>query len=181
MTWLLKKRAIPNAERKAYVMTAPLSRSPLPRSLRTMTLSPHPAVGATEVGTDVIRPSEILEDSARGVIEKLAEGNFQSILRITSKQGTVRANHYHKRDSHLCYLLKGKLEYVWREALDEQAPLQRMVINPGQLFYTPPMVAHAMVFLEDSEFYAFSTEPRHGRSAYEDEVVRVKLVEPPAA
>lgn len=145
-----------------------------------MTLSPHPAVGATEAGTDVIRPSEILEDSARGVIEKLAEGNFQSILRITSKAGTVRANHYHKRDSHLCYLVRGKLEYVWREALDESAPLNRVLIEPGQLFFTPPMVAHAMMFLEDSEFYCFSTESRHGQAAYEDEIVRTTLVEPRA-
>lgn len=145
-----------------------------------MTLSPNPAVGATEVGTDVIRPSEILEDSARGIIEKLAEGNFQSILRITSKAGTVRANHYHKRDSHLCYLVKGKIEYVWRDALDEAAPLSRMLIEPGQLFFTPPMVAHAMVFLADSEFYCFSTEPRHGQAAYEDEIVRVTLAEPRA-
>lgn len=144
-----------------------------------MILSPNPAAApATEVGTDVIRPSETLEDSARGVIEKLAEGNFQSILRITSKAGTVRANHYHTRDSHLCYLTKGKLEYVWRDARDENAPLQRLVIEPGQLFYTPPMVAHAMAFLEDSEFYAFSTEARHGQAAYENEVVRVTLVEP---
>ena len=142
------------------------------------------APGATapaRIAEEVLRKPKIIEDSARGVIEKLAEGNFQSILRITSKSGTVRANHYHTRDSHLCYLTKGKLEYVWRDALDEQAPLQHIVIEQGQLFYTPPMVAHAMVFLEDSEFYAFSTEPRHGRSAYEDELVRVKLVEPPAA
>ncbi len=127
---------------------------------------------------DVVRPTELLEDSARGIIEKIAEGTFQSVLRITSKKGTVRANHYHKRDSHVCYLVSGKIEYVWRDARDADAPLHRRIIQPGQAFYTPPMVAHAMVFLEDSEFYAYSTEPRHGQSAYEDEIVRVTLVDP---
>lgn len=125
--------------------------------------------------TDIVRQSQVVENSARGVIEKLAEGNFQSILRITSKAGTVRANHYHKRDSHLCYLVRGKLEYVWRDALDERASVNRTVIEPGQLFYTPPLVAHAMVFLEDSEFYAFSTQPRQDQAAYEEDVVRVQL------
>lgn len=122
----------------------------------------------------------IVADDPRGVIEKLAEGQFQSILRITSKAGSVRANHYHTRDSHLCYLVRGKMEYVYRDARDEHAPLQRVVITPGQLFYTPPLVAHAMHFLEDSEFYAFSTESRSGPDAYEGEIVRVTLVEPTA-
>ncbi len=159
-------------------MSAQLSTARPPATLSPVANS----VERTRTETDaLLRTSTIVEDSARGIIEKLAEGNFQSILRITSKKGTVRANHYHKRDSHLCYLVRGKIEYVWRDARDEQAPLQRMVIEPGQLFYTPPMVAHAMVFLTDSEFYAFSTEARHGQAAYENEVVRVTLVEPKKA
>ncbi|TSC72503.1 MAG: hypothetical protein G01um101438_587 [Parcubacteria group bacterium Gr01-1014_38] len=129
-----------------------------------------------QMADDVLRKSEIVENSARGIIEKLVEGEFHSVLRITSKAGTVRANHYHKRDSHLCYLVRGKIEYVYRDALDERAPLQRMIIEPGQLFYSPPMVAHAMVFLEDSEFYCFTTSPRHTQKDYEDDVVRVTLV-----
>ncbi|MDP3685854.1 MAG: cupin domain-containing protein [bacterium] len=135
---------------------------------------------STQTTDEVLRKSEIVEDSARGIIEKLAEGDFHSVLRITSKAGTVRANHYHKRDSHLCYLVSGKIEYVYRDALDEHAPLQRMVIEPGQLFYSPPMVAHAMVFLEDSEFYCFTTSARHTQADYEDDLVRVTLVPPTA-
>lgn len=134
--------------------------------------TPSPATATTEV----ISIPVVIEDSARGIIEKLAEGPFQSILRITSKAGTVRANHYHQRDSHLCYLVRGKLEYVWRDALDEHASVNRMVIEPGQLFYTPPLVAHAMMFLEDSELYAFSTQPRQDQAAYEEDVIRVQLV-----
>lgn len=130
----------------------------------------------TPTTTDVVRAPQVVEDSARGVIEKLAEGEYHSILRITSKAGTVRANHYHKRDSHLCYLVRGKVEYVWRDARDEGAPLQRIVIEPGQLFYTPPLVAHAMQFLEDSEFYTFTSSPRRTQAEYEEDVVRVKLV-----
>ncbi|MDZ4225817.1 MAG: cupin domain-containing protein, partial [Candidatus Andersenbacteria bacterium] len=120
---------------------------------------------------------ELVADDERGIIEKLAEGNYQSVFRITSKKGSVRANHYHKADSHLCYLSKGRVKYVFRPAEDENAPLEEKIIEAGQLFYTPPMEAHAMVFMEDSEFYTFNTEPRHGQNAYEDEIVRVKLVE----
>lgn len=130
--------------------------------------------------TDVVTRPAVVADDARGVIEKLIEGDFQSVLRITSKAGTVRANHYHKNDSHTCYLVSGKIEYVTRDALNDQAPLERIIIEPGQVFYTPPMLAHAMVFLEDSEFYCFTTSPRHSQADYENDVVRVTLVVPSA-
>lgn len=135
---------------------------------------------STLTQSEVLTQPKILADDDRGVIEQLAKGDFQSVLRITSKQGTVRANHYHQHDSHLCYLSKGKIRYVERPALDDQAPLQEYIIEPGQLFYTAPMVAHAMHFLEDSEFYCFT--PRSGgQSEYENDVIRVVLVDPATA
>lgn len=144
-------------------------------------MQPTPSQPHTKTTDEVVKPSETLEDSARGVIEKLAEGEYHSILRITSKKGTVRANHYHKGDSHLCYCTRGKIEYVWRDARDASAAVRRVTIGPGQLFSSPPMVLHAMVFLEDSEFYAFTTSPRHTQKDYEEDIVRETLVSPEEA
>lgn len=138
----------------------------------------EPAEATGHAADEAIKQSQIIEDSPRGIIEKLGHGNYQSILRITSQKGTVRANHYHKRDSHLCYLVRGKIEYVTRAVGNDQAPVHRMTIQPGQLFYTPPMLVHAMVFLEDSEFFCFTTSPRRTQEDYEDDVVRVMLVDP---
>lgn len=127
---------------------------------------------------DVLRQSVVVADEPRGIIEKLAEGHFHNVLRITSKAGTVRANHYHKDDSHLCYLTQGKIDYVSR-AVGSTAEPEHRTITPGQLFFTPPLVEHAMVFLEDSEFYCFTTSARHSQQDYEEDVVRVTLVTPP--
>ena len=138
----------------------------------------EPAGATGHATNEAIKQSQMIEDSPRGIIEKLAEGNFQSVMRITSQKGTVRANHYHKRDSHLCYLVKGQIEYVTRDVGNDQSSIHRMTIRPGQLFYTPPMLVHAMVFLEDSEFFCFTTSPRRTQEDYEDDVVRVMLVDP---
>lgn len=127
----------------------------------------------------VTRPDKLADDE-RGIIDRLGEGPWQSVLRITSKKGTVRANHYHKYDSHLCFLERGKMRYVHRPADDERATLQEEIIEAGQLFYTPPMVVHAMHFLEDSVFYALT--PRSGeQSDYENDIIRVTLVDPKEA
>lgn len=130
-----------------------------------------------QTAAEIIGQPKVVADDARGIIEQLTQDTFNSVLRITSKAGSVRANHYHRRDSHLCYLTYGKLRYVWRDALDEKLPLQETIIKPGQLFYTPPMVAHAMHFLEDSEFYTFSTSARATQGDYEEDIVRVILVD----
>jgi len=140
---------------------------------------------ATKAKEEVLAQPEKLADDDRGLIEKLGTGPWQSVLRITSKAGTVRANHYHQHDSHLCFLESGKLRYVERDVLSatdnpetpELGELREYIIEPGQLFYTSPMIAHAMHFLEDSVFYALT--PRSGdQDEYENDVVRVVLVEP---
>lgn len=126
----------------------------------------------------IVKP-EILADDDRGIIEQIPAGDEFSVLRITSKKGTVRANHYHQKDSHWCYLAKGKIEYVTRAVDDENGELTKEIIEPGMSFYTPPMLVHAMHFLEDSEFYAYT--PRSGnQEEYENDIIRVTLVEPTA-
>ncbi len=130
-----------------------------------------------ETKPEVVSMPKLVAKDERGIIEQLADSNFNSVLRITSRKGAVRANHYHKEGSHLCYLVSGRIRYVERPAEDEAAPLKEYIIESGQLFYSAPMVAHAMEFLEDSEFYTFSQEKRT-QVGYEKDLVRVILIPP---
>ena len=135
---------------------------------------------ASKVKEEYIVSPETLFSDDRGEIEQMMGAHLQSVLRITSKAGSVRANHYHKQDSHTCYLESGKLRYVTRSVENEDEPLKEDIITPGQLFYTPPMLVHAMHFLEDSVFYVFT--PRSGNSAeYENDIIKVVLVDPKEA
>ncbi len=129
---------------------------------------------------EVITMPTLISQDDRGVIEQLVKGDFQSVLRTTQVKGSTRANHYHKHDSHIGYLVSGKLQYMTRPAEDEHASLTEYIIEPGQLFYTPPMVVHATVALEDSDVLYFT--PRSGQQAeYENDVIRVELITPQAA
>lgn len=109
----------------------------------------------------------------RGVIQPLLGLAVRDVALITSKKGAVRANHYHKTDWHYCYVLRGRLEYLHRP-VDSAAPPRVDVISAGQLFYTPPLLEHAMRFLEDTQFIVMSGNPRDPEN-YESDVVRVKL------
>jgi len=126
-------------------------------------------------------PEEILHSPAavhrddRGEIVTLIEGKpFSSVLRITSRKGSIRANHYHKEDYHYCILESGLMEYYERPVGNRESPVC-LRIGPGEVFYTRPMVEHAMKFLEDTVFWCFSRNNRR-QANYEADTVRVKLI-----
>lgn len=112
----------------------------------------------------------------RGAIQPLVDVPMQSALLITSKRGSLRANHYHKTDWHYCYVIEGRIEYFFRPHGSAEEP-ERIVVPRGEMFFTPPMVDHAMRFLDDTAFLALSGNPRD-QEAYEADVVRVQLIEP---
>ena len=119
-------------------------------------------------------------DDRGEIIKVLDDGKtvIRSVLLLTCKKGSVRANHYHKKDSHFSYLLSGRMEYTEQPVDSSGNPngkKETVILEPGDMVYSSPMVMHAMRFLVDSVFLALATESRH-QSAYEEDTVRVKLI-----
>ncbi|PHQ80476.1 MAG: hypothetical protein COB66_04720 [Coxiella sp. (in: Bacteria)] len=115
----------------------------------------------------------------RGDIQPLVsfpQAKIGSAVMITSKKGTVRANHYHKEDWHYCYLVYGAIDYYERPINSDEAPTITQ-IKAGDVFYTPPLLEHAMVFTEDSAFLTLGGGTR-SQEDYENDLVRVNLVDP---
>lgn len=111
----------------------------------------------------------------RGAITNLFEGRLGHVALITSKRGTVRANHYHKEDHQYIYLLSGAYE---SHSCDVRSPekKQALYVKPGDIVYTPPFTAHAQKFTEDSVFLAFSTRERE-RGKYEEDTIAFPVIE----
>lgn len=113
----------------------------------------------------------------RGIIQSLVSldrPKIRSAVLIESYRGSIRANHYHKTDWHYCYVLSGSIEYYYRPANSGREPV-KVHIKRGQVFYTPPMVEHAMVFPEDTVFLTLGGGTRSPED-YEADLVRVELV-----
>ncbi len=113
-------------------------------------------------------------EDERGAIYPIADEKMESCVIITSKKGTVRANHFHKTDWHYCHVLNGEIEYHWRETGSDN-PASKIIIKEGQCFFTPPMVDHAMVFNEDTTFVTLGRNPRD-QASYEADIERICLV-----
>ncbi len=107
----------------------------------------------------------------RGEIQPLVDMAMESCVLITSKKGAVRANHYHSTDWHFCYVLSGSIEYLHRPHGSKEPP-KRVMVKKGELFFTPPLVDHAMLFPEDTTFLVLGRNSR-AQEVYEADVVRI--------
>lgn len=102
------------------------------------------------------------------------ETPITSAILIKSKKGAIRANHYHKKDTHHVYMIKGKMKYTYKKNSTGYSK-REIIVSEGEVITTPPLTTHAMEFLEDSVFIALTTEARD-RKKYEEDTVRTKFV-----
>ena len=123
--------------------------------------------------TSEVRIENINKDK-RGVIYNILNKTLGSCLLINSKKNSIRANHYHKKDWHYCYILKGKIEYYSRKVGSKRKP-KKEIFKKGDLFFTPSLVEHAMYYPENTQFLALAKLTRK-KANYEKDTVRVKLI-----
>lgn len=116
-------------------------------------------------------------DERGGIAHVVDQDKFpiRAVLRITSKAGTVRSNHYHKTDYHYIYIESGKCEYSEKDSKQIKGKVETVVLNPGDLVLSNPGIIHAVKFLEDTVLYAFTSEKRQ-HSKYEEDTVRVTII-----
>ena len=107
----------------------------------------------------------------RGVILNIADGALGDVAFITCTPGAVRANHIHKNDWHLTYLINGRVIYQW-EDMTSGVKKGKIEVVAGQLFYTPSNTAHKMTFLAESSFIAVSGLHRD-QASYESDTLRL--------
>lgn len=120
---------------------------------------------------NVIVPLEKPFADARGGIQPLVDLPMESCVLIESKKGSVRANHYHQTDWHFCYVLSGSIEYLHRPTGSKARP-KSVFVKEGELFFTPPMIDHQMLFPENASFLVLGRNSR-SQEVYEADVVRI--------
>lgn len=112
-------------------------------------------------------PAEQPVADARGELWNLGPTPLGSFLRITSKKGTVRGNHAHRREQHVAVLLSGRMRYHWQ---DVEGKHRSVFVGPWVAVYSGPGEKHAFEYLEDSVMVVFSD--RAGAKDYEADIIR---------
>lgn len=118
------------------------------------------------------------EDERGGIARIVNQDEFtiRAILRITSKKGSIRSNHYHKNDQHYLFIESGKCEYSEKDPSNPSGKVESVILEPGDIVLSKSGIIHGVKFLEDTILYAFTSE-RRGQVEYEKDIKRVKIVE----
>ncbi|MAE13840.1 hypothetical protein CMO92_04710 [Candidatus Woesearchaeota archaeon] len=114
-------------------------------------------------------------EDERGAISNILEEPVSHIAIITSKAGAVRANHYHPEQIQYIFLISGSYESHSKDLKAENAETEKVVVKGGDLAITPPMIAHAMKFTEDSVMLNITTGQREEEN-FEEHTVKYKLI-----
>ena len=109
----------------------------------------------------------------RGWLKKILGGNFSSCIEIYSKKGSVRANHYHKKDTHFIYVINGEILYFYKDR-KRRAKTRFKLMKKNDLFFTPAMQEHMAYFTKNTHFLAFSTRKRT-KFDYEKDLIKVNM------
>jgi len=110
----------------------------------------------------------------RGIIQPLCDLNMKSASLIVTKPNSWRANHYHKKDWHYIYVLKGSFEYYFRKT-NSNEKINKKIIKKGDLLFTGPMIDHSMLYTEETEILCLSKNPRD-QETYEEDTVRIDFM-----
>ena len=109
----------------------------------------------------------------RGWLKKILDGNFSSCIEIYSKKDSVRANHYHKKDTHFIYVINGEILYFYKDR-KRRAKTRFKLMKKNDLFFTPAMQEHMAYFTKNTHFLAFSTRKRT-KFDYEKDLIKVNM------
>lgn len=112
----------------------------------------------------------------RGVIVNATPNNpvIRNVMYITGKKGSVRGDHWHKKDKHYCLVIEGIIEYTERKI--KSNIYERIVLKPGDIVLSDKNTFHRFKFLTDGVFIAMATLPRTHKD-YEKDTVRKEFNE----
>ena len=120
------------------------------------------------LNADIINLKEKFADK-RGFIQPLCDLNMKSASLIYSKADQWRANHYHKKDWHFIYVIKGEFEYYFRKT-NVNEDTKKKIVTQGQL-----LIDHAMFYKKETEILVLSKNPRDQKT-YEEDTVRIDFM-----
>ena len=122
---------------------------------------------------DIIKLSNRINDK-RGFIQPISDFDMKSASIIYTKKKQWRANHYHKKDWHFIYVIKGAFEYYFRNTGSNEK-IKKKIVNEGQLLFTGNMIDHAMFYVVETEILVLSKNPRDQKT-YEQDTVRIDFM-----
>ena len=117
--------------------------------------------------------TKLRNKDSRGSILSICDIVCKNVSIINCKENTIRSNHYHKKDYHIMYVVKGEIDYFYKKIKGKK--INYIKVKKNELIYTPPMEIHATYFPKNTVLIVSSKNPRD-QATYEKDTVRVEMI-----
>ena len=117
--------------------------------------------------------TKLRNKDSRGSIVSICDIPCKNVSIINCKENTIRSNHYHKKDYHIMYVVKGEIDYFYKKIKGDK--INYLKVKKNDLIYTPPMEIHATYFPKNTVLIVSSKNPRD-QATYERDTVRVEMI-----
>ncbi len=97
-----------------------------------------------------VLPLDFQFTDGRGTLRQLVHDGYRQVNVITSKQGTVRGNHYHKLNGEAFFIVSGFLEVTVNG--------ESRAFRQGDFFGIEAFDIHSFYFLEDTILVSMYTQ-----------------------
>lgn len=109
----------------------------------------------------------------RGDIVSIVDNAIQNVSLITCNAGSIRSNHYHKKDFHYMYVLEGEIDYFYKDVNSDI--VNYFKVKKNDIIFTPKNEIHATYFPLQTKLIVSSMLPRD-QETYENDTVRVEFI-----
>ena len=113
------------------------------------------------------------DNDIRGSIVSIVDDVVQNVSLITCNAGSIRSNHYHKKDFHYMYVLEGEIDYFNKEINNDV--VHYFKVKKDDIIFTPKNEIHATFFPSRTKLIVSSKLPRD-QETYENDTVRVEFI-----
>ena len=117
--------------------------------------------------------TKLRNKDSRGSILSICDIPCKNVSIINCKENTIRSNHYHKKDYHIMYVIKGEIDYFYKKIKGNK--INYLKVKKNDLIYTPPMEIHATYFPKNTVLIVSSKNPRD-QATYERGTVRAEMI-----
>ena len=113
------------------------------------------------------------DNDIRGSIVSIVDDVVQNVSLITCNAGSIRSNHYHKKDFHYMYVLEGEIDYFYKELNNDV--VHYFKVKKNDIIFTPKNEIHATFSPLRTKLIVSSMLPRD-QETYENDTVRVEFI-----
>ncbi len=117
--------------------------------------------------------TNLRDKDTRGSILSICDIPCKNVSIIDCNKNSIRSNHFHKKDYHIMYVLKGEIDYFFKKVNSKK--VNYIKVKKNELIFTPPNEIHTTFFPKKTTLIVSSKNPRD-QLTYENDTTRVNFI-----